>query len=64
MSSPKVPAAQAIQQPPNMQDATVSNAAQQSQRRNRAAAGSQSTILTPGSDTSNTPLMSKTLLGQ
>lgn len=61
-SRPKVPEPQPVQQPPTQQDATVTKAATEAQRRARSAAGAQSTILT--NDTQSVPLLGKTLLGQ
>lgn len=75
-SSPRVPDPQPIQQPPTQQDAKVTAAATEAQRRARSSAGAQSTILTSGTpaasestrlanvDTESAPLLGKTLLGQ
>ncbi len=61
--STKVAEAQPIQQAPTAQDATVTASATESARRQRAAAGAQSTVLTSGTTDVSAPLLGRTLLG-
>lgn len=61
-SQQATPEPQAIQQPATIQDPNVVKAGDDARKRLRAAAGSQSTVLTSGGGT--VPQAGKTLLGQ
>ena len=68
-SKPSVPDPVPVQQPPTAQDPSVAASAQEAAKRNRAASGAASTMLTPGMRAAgaadeSVPLLGKTALGQ
>lgn len=73
-AKPDIPDPQPVQAAPTAQDPVVAAAATEAVRRNRSAAGAQSTILTPGRNAAgataltgrdeSVPLLGKTILGQ